>query len=299
MRAKFTILMLVAIFFASCGPKISGKDEQSFKASKAKMEEKLDKAAKEKLEKALRVIMVKAMKGKFNMPDDAMYKGKSFDEISMAMVDGKTFSGVVSYAEDFLKEDRDKSIEDNNKEIDSLTIEKAKFIKQNEKLNGLKLTDLSITREESFGKMSLYLNFTFVNHMDAEILRYMIGMDIVSKKDGKLINSILSGNNTGFDDKIKDDEKGVMPGEEISMKEYMGNIDANTDFFKNAKYPITDFSKLDFIVNVFPALIITRQEKMVRTKGFESIDKKIKYLKTDLKQLKETKGTLDELELTK
>ncbi|MEO5909345.1 MAG: hypothetical protein ABIP95_00585 [Pelobium sp.] len=298
MKTKYTFLILSVLLLASCGPTISSKDEASFKASKAKMEENLDKADKEKLEIALRVVVMKAMKEKFDKPDDAKYKGKSFDEISMVMIDGKTFSGLVSYAEDFLQEDRDRNIESTNKEIDSLTTEKTKFIKQNEKLNQLKLTDVNITREESFGKMSLYLNFTLVNNTGAEILRHMIGMDIVSKKTGEVIQSIQSGNNTGFDDEIKEDDKGVLPGEEISMKEYMGDINADTDFFKNAKYPITDFSKLDFIVKVFPTLIITKKEKLIRTKGIENLDKEVEDLQLKLKELKETKGTLDELELT-
>ena len=37
------ILSIFVLFLASCGPTISGKDEQSFKTSRAKMEEKLDK----------------------------------------------------------------------------------------------------------------------------------------------------------------------------------------------------------------------------------------------------------------
>lgn len=298
MKAKFTILIVITVLFTSCGYKLSGKDEKSFKESKAKMEEKLDKADKEKLEIAVRVLVMKAMKEKWDDSERPEYQEKSYDEIVMNMVDGKTFSGIVDYAEDFLQDDRDKDIESTKKEIDSLTADKSKFVKQNEKLNQLKLTDANITREESFGKTSLYLNFTFVNNTGNEILRHMIGMDITSKKTGKMLKSVRSGNSKGFDDKIKEDETGVMPGGEISMEEYMGEIDANTDFFKNAKYPITDFSQLDFNVIVFPTLIVTKKEKLFYTNGLEGLDKQVKELQLKLKGLKDTKGTLDELKLT-
>lgn len=286
------------MFLASCGPKISGKDEQSFKASKAKMEEKLAKEDKERLEIALRVIIMKAMKEKWDKPHDVKYKGKSFDAISMAMIDGKSFSGIVDEAEDFLKEDRDKNIEQTSKEIDSLMKEKEKFTAVNKKMDLLKLTKISIVEEEDFDQKVPYVAFTLKNNTGSEILAYMIQVDVVSKKTGKLLSSIQSGNRSEIDENVKDGD-GVKPGEEISMDQSLNAIEKTSNLFKNPKFPITDFSKLDFEIKVFPALIITRKEKMVRSNRLENLDKKIKLLHEKLKELKETKGTLDELELTR
>lgn len=286
------------MFLASCGPTISGKDEQSFKTSKAKMEEKLAKEDKERLEIALRVIIMKAMKEKWDKPHDVKYKGKSFDAISMAMIDGKSFSGIVDEAEDFLKEDRDKNIEQTSKEIDSLMKEKEKFTAVTKKMDLLKLTKISIVEEEDFDQKVPYVAYTLKNNTGSEILAYMIQVDVVSKKTGKLLSSIQSGNRSEIDGNVKDGD-GIKPGEEISMDQSLNAIEKSSNLFNNPKFPITDFSKLDFEIKVFPALIITRREKMVRSSELENLDKKIKLLQEELKELKETKGTLDELELTR
>ncbi len=295
---KFNLLILSVLFLASCGPTISGKDEQSFKASKAIMEEKLAKEDKERLEIALRVIIMKAMKEKWDKPNDVKYKGKSFNAISMAMIDGKSFSGIVDEAEDFLKEDRDKNIEQTSKEIDSLMKEKEKFTAVNKKMDLLKLTKIGIVEEEDFDQKVPYVAYTLKNNTGSEILAYMIQVDVVSKKTGKLLSSIQSGNRSEIDGDVKDGD-GVKLGEEISMDQSLNAIEKTSNLFKNPKFPITDFSKLDFEIKVFPALIITRKEKMVRSNGLENLDKKIKLLQEELKELKETKGTLDELELTR
>ena len=121
------ILSFITLFLFSCGPTISGKDEQAFKTSKAKMEEKLDNPEKENLEKALRVIVLKAMKEKWNFPEK--YKEKSFDKISMEMIDGKSYSAIISFAEEFLAADRDEKIANKTAEIDSLEKDKLKAAK--------------------------------------------------------------------------------------------------------------------------------------------------------------------------
>lgn len=292
MKTKYTFLILSVILFASCGDTISSKDEVSFKASKAKMEEKLDKADKEKLEIALRVVVLKAMKEKFNNPDDATYKGKSFDQISMAMIDGKTFSGIVDYAEDFLQEDRDKTIENTNKEIDSLTIQKAKLAEQNKVLDNFKLTKVSISQQEWFGEMTPFLDLTFVNKMSTEILGYNLQINIYSKATGKIIASQEQGTSFKVDQALKPN------AEDVWSQPLLFEAKDHSKLWATAKYPITDFSKFDLKIEAFPETIETKKEKLVRTKGLENIDKEIKELQLKLKGLRETKGTLDELELT-
>ncbi len=296
MKAKFSILILVAVLFASCGPKLSGKDEESFKASKAKMEEKLDKADKEKLEIALRVVVMKAMKEKWDNSDDPKYKGKSFDEISMAMVDGKTFSGLINYAEDFLKEDRDKNIEAHTQEIDSLKKGNEKISAQNKELDGFKLTKISLVEGEFMSEKVPYVDYTLVNKTGQEILRYTIQLDVYDAKTGELIASGSQGTGETIDP--NDNIEGIKPNEEYSSTETLNGVDLTNELWKNAKYPITNLASYNLQITVFPAMIITKKGKFVRVQNNSNLEQQITALESTIKELKETKGTLEELELT-
>ncbi|TDG35583.1 hypothetical protein EZJ43_13255 [Pedobacter changchengzhani] len=293
MKLKIMLLAFAVMLFASCGPTISGKDEQSFKASKAIMEAKLSVTEKDDLEKALRVLTAKAMKEKWEKPDDVNFKGKSFDAIVMNMIDGKTFSGIVDYAEDFLKADRDKSIKEKTTEIDSLTTEKIKIAKQNKVLDNFKLTKVSISEQEWFGEKTPFLDLTFVNNMGTEILGYNVQINIYSKATGKIIASQEQGTSFKVDQALKPN------AEDVWSQPLLFEAKEHSKLWATAQYPITDFSKFDLKIEAFPKTVETKKEKLVRVGGLENIDKKIKYLKTELEQLKETKGTLDELELTK
>lgn len=299
MKTKIITLLAFAVLLVSCGPTISGKDENSFKTSKAKMEEKLDDADKKKLEIALRVILVKAMKEKFNLPDDPKYKGKSFDEISLAMIDGKTFNGIVSYAEDFLQKDRDDNIKKNQLEIDSLIAKKAEIEVQNKEIDNFKLTKISISEDSFFDEKQPYLDLEFVNKLNAEVFKYMIQIDIHSKKTGELVASQQQGNGFSEDDSFKDGE-GIAANETYNYHQpLLSEAVSHSNLWKTAKYPITDFSAHDLVITAFPVSITTKTKKMVRAKNLKSMDKEIEMLKKEIIGLKETKGTLDELELTK
>ncbi|WP_026976779.1 hypothetical protein [Flavobacterium tegetincola] len=296
MKTKFTILILVTVLFTSCGPKLSGKDEESFKASKAKMEETLDEADKEKLEIALRVVVMKAMKEKWDKPDDVRFKGKSFDAISMVMVDGKTFSGLVSYAENFLKEDRDKNIAEHTKEIDSLKKDNEKISLQNKELDGFKLTKISLVEGEFMSEKVPYVDYTLINKTGQEILRYTIQMDVFDAKTGQLVASGSRG--TGEEIDADDNIEGIKPDEEYSTTEVLNGIDSTSEFLKNAKYPITNLSSYNLKIKVFLAMMITKKGKYIRTKTNNNLEQQIAVLETTIKELKEKKGTLDELQLT-
>lgn len=299
MKTKIITLLALAILLVSCGPTISGKDENSFKTSKAKMEEKLDDAEKQKLEIALRVILVKAMKEKFNLPDDPKYKGKSFDDISLAMIDGKTFSGIVSYAEDFLKKDRDDNIKKNELEIDSLMAKKAELEAQNKEIDNFKLTEISISEDSFFDDKQPYLDLTFVNKLNAEVFKYMIQIDVHSKKTGKLVASQQQGNGFSEGDNFKDGE-GIAANETYDYHQpLLSEAVSHSNLWKTAKYPIKDFSAHDLVITAFPVSITTKTKKLVRATNLKSLDKQIEQLKKEITGIKETKGTLDELELTK
>ena len=296
MKTKITLLVLVTVLFTSCGPELSGKDEKSFNESKAKVEESLDKSDKEKLEIALRVIVMKAMKEKWDKPDDLQYKGKSFNQISMAMVDGKTFSGVVNYAEDFLKQDRDQKIAEISKEIDSLKKIDAKISIQNKELDGFKLTKIRVIEGEFMSEKVPYVDYTLVNKTGQEILRYTIQLDVYDGKTNELIASGSQG--TGESIERSSDIEGIKPNEEYSSEEVLNGIDATSELWKNAKYPITNLSSYNLKIKVFPTMIITKKGRFVRLKSGINVAEQIAELELTIKELKETKGTLDELELT-
>lgn len=296
MKTKLTLFML-AVLFTSCGPKLSGKDEQSFKASRTLVEAKLDKDEKEKLDIALRVIVMKAMKEKWDKADDVKYKGKSFDEIAMAMVDGKTFSGVVSYAEDFLKADRDEKIAEAKNEIDSLKKYDAKISEQNKELDGFKLIKIRLIEDNFMGAKRPYVDYTLVNKTGQEILRWNIQLDVYDAKTGELLASGSQG--TGESINADDAIEGIKPNEEYSSTEILNGIESDSEIWKSAKYPITDLGKYNLNIKVFPDMIITSKGKFLRVERAADLDQQIKALEATIKELKATKGSLDELELTK
>ena len=99
---KILLLLAILPFMISCQDKFNGKDEQSFKTSREKIELNLDKNEKTDLEKAMRVVAMEAMRLKWE--ESKKYDGKSFNEISLEMIDGLSFSSVIDLAEDILKD---------------------------------------------------------------------------------------------------------------------------------------------------------------------------------------------------
>ncbi|HEX8576417.1 MAG TPA: DUF6694 family lipoprotein [Flavobacterium sp.] len=293
MKNKPLILLIATLFLLACGPEISGKDEKSFKASKAKMEEKLDKEEKETLEKALRVIVLKAMKEKWDHPEEN--KGKSFDEMTMAIIDGKTFSGIVNYAEDFLKADKEEGIKNANAEIDSLNKEKLKVKAIIKKLDAFKLTKVFISEDQFFSAKQPYLDMVFTNTSAENLLgEYMFDITIYSKKTGEVIASQEQGG-TWNDDYV------LKPNENFDYHQpLLSEAIAHSNLWKTAKYPITDFSPFDLVVKAYATTITTKKDGTISKPRADIAyyDAKIKKLKEEIKELKDRKATLDELELT-
>ncbi|HEX8016512.1 MAG TPA: DUF6694 family lipoprotein [Flavobacterium sp.] len=99
---KTRILILLVLIITSCQEKFNGKSEKDFKISKEKIEKNLTADEKIKLEKAVSVIALKAMILKWD--ESNKYKGKSFNDIALELVDGLSYSSVTDLAEDFLQE---------------------------------------------------------------------------------------------------------------------------------------------------------------------------------------------------
>lgn len=291
----FTLIALVTIvLFLGCGPKISAKDEASFKASKAKMEEKLNAVEQVTLEKAFRALLVKAMTDKFKDADEA--KGKSIDALTRSYVDGKTYSGIVDAAEDFIKLNNKEKIVQAKKEVDSLNKLKVELQAQTKALDQFKITKMEITQDQSFDSMVPYLDVTFLNGTGDELIaEQMTRIDIFAKSTGKLLAALGTGGT------FKDDE-GIKPKATYELHEMLP-VDARAHAEKiwaTAKYPIKDFAVADLVIKVYPTLITTRKGgKIERPKALEQIDKELQSLDVALKALENAKGTLDEFELTK
>ncbi|UKJ08528.1 hypothetical protein [Solitalea lacus] len=75
---------------------------KKFQSFERKSRKKLDDDEKTNLEKAMRVIALDAMRLKWEQPEK--YERKSFNDISLKMIDGLSYSSVVDLAEDILKE---------------------------------------------------------------------------------------------------------------------------------------------------------------------------------------------------
>jgi len=283
------------MLFTGCGPTISGKDEQAFKTSKAKMEEKLDKEEKENLEKALRIIVVKAMKEKWNSPEK--YEGKSFDKISMEMIDGKSYGAILSYAEDFLKADRDEKIASKTAEIDSLEKDKLKTAKITQQIDAFKLTKISISEDQFFSDdpKSPFLDLTFTNTSKENIIgEYMLNIEVYSKKTGEKIAAQGQGGTWN-------DDFALRPNENYDYHQpLLSEAVQHSNLWKTAKYPITDFSPYDLVIKAYATKITTKKGGTIERPKTDTayFDVEIKKLNEEIKALKETKATLDELELT-
>lgn len=290
-----SILTVIILLFSACGPTISGKDEQAFKTSKAKMEEKLDKEEKENLEKAFRIIAVKAMKEKWNFPEK--YNGKSFDKISMEMIDGKSYSGIINYAEDFLAADRDEKVASKTAEIDSLEKDKllaSKIIKQ---LDAFKLTKIFISEDQFFSDdpKSPYLDLVFTNTSTENLIsEYMFNIEVYSKKTGKKITA--QGNGGTFNDDFA-----IKPNESYDYHQpLLHDAVMHSNLWKTAKYPITDFAPYDLVIKAYATKITTKKDGVITrpTADATYFDNEIKKLDEEIAALKKRKATLDELELT-
>ena len=287
------ILSLIILILSSCGPTISGKDEQSFKTSRAKMEEKLDKTEKENLEKALRVIAAKAMQEKWNFPEK--YESKSFDKISMEMIDGKSYSAIISYAKDFLAADKKEKIAQKTAEIDSLEKSKLAAAKIEKQLQAFKLTKVSISEEESFDEMQPYLDLVFTNNSGDDVIgEHMFYIEIFSKKTGERIAAQGQGG------EFKDDFA-IKPNETYEHHQpLLSEAIQHSNLWKTAKYPITDFSPYDLVIKAYAKKITTRKGGTIEKPKIDIayLDNQIKTLKNEIKELENSEGTLDELELT-
>ncbi|CAA0186321.1 conserved exported hypothetical protein [Tenacibaculum maritimum] len=293
---KMKKLLLLFVFFpfmASCQDKLDGKDEQSFKTSREVVEKKLNKDEKINLEKAMRVIALEAMRLKWEEPQK--YDGKSFNRISLQMVDGLSYSSVIDLAEDILKDRNKKEVDEISKTIYSLTKQKSELLDIQYKLSLFEIDYVTINNENWFGEMLPKLSFGY-KYIGKEDLKgsvaILINVLIKSTQEAVVLQSLEKGNNESVM------KQGDMIEAQVILSEVKEN---NSDFWAKQKYPIENPNLADYDLELrVSVLSLTLSGKKIEMpeKSIQEIEAEIKNNQQKLEELKTAKGTLDELELT-
>ena len=284
-----TILMmtLLSLMMTSCGQHIDGSSDDNFKKSRAKMEQSLNESEKENLEKAFRVIALIAIKEEWNSSD----KNGSANEISLRIVNGKTYKQLVAVAEEFLKQDKEKNIEQVQKKIEELEIRKAKYLQQKSKLDILEAKPVKIDLVN--GELVIYCEFT--NHSKEYINHYGTVIGYSSNQngqDGWSCNRTFGGVNE------------LAPNEsKIFTCEYdfdRAKEKSNIILWDKIKFPVTDFSQYNIVVECYTSLLIIEGVSYeLDTSAFdEEAEQALQDYKAELKGYLEQEATLDQLELT-
>ncbi len=285
---KLLLLLALLPFMASCQDKFSGKDEQSFKISRAKIEKQLSENEKTNLEKAMRVIAVQAMQVKWSEPEK--YKGKSFDEISLELVDGLSYTALTNLAEKILKEEKLRNIKQIEKEILELENQKTKYLQLKSKLDLLEAKPLKIDLIDG----QLVVSCSFTNHSKEEIKSYSTVIGYSSNKDRQdgwnCSNSYdnsneIAPNETKIYDCKYDFESAKKQSKAIA--------------WDKIKFPITDFAKYNIVVNCrTEQLTINGTDyKLGRNKFDQDAEKSLQNKNEKLIEYQQLKGTLNEMEL--
>ncbi len=283
----------IIVVLTGCGEKFNTRSEKEFEVSKAKILKNLNEEEKINLEKALRVVALASMRLKWNEPEK--YKGKSFDKISLEMIDGLSYSSVVNLAEDLLQAHHKKEIEKISAEIDTLEMQKKELIVNKQKLDIFKVTDLTITEDDFFGEQVPNLEIDYV-YMGKQPLTGSVDVNFevreISTK--KVVSAHLSRDGDG--------NNVLKPGNSMHDSSVLREAKANQpEKWKDVKYPVTHAKLADFglELKVYASSITTNGKTIALPKySAEDVDAEIKKKKEELKELEETKGTLDELELT-
>ncbi len=294
MSLKYLIILLFSsLILVSCQDKFDGKNEQNFKTSREKIETNLNQDEKTDLEKAMRVIAIEAMRLKWE--DPKKYDNKSFNKISLEMVDGRSFSSVITLAEDILKDRNKKEIEKLTKEIDSLTLSKNKIATAKKALDLFKISAVKINQTDFFDEMipELEIDYQYIGR-NKLVGPKTIQLEVVKKSNNEVLKSeiIING----------DDQSIMNNGEILTEHILLGQTkETNPKLWRIQKYPIQNpnLSDYDLVLKVNVLGLQLNGKKIELPKiSIQQVNKEIENNQTKLKDLKSVKGTLDELELT-
>lgn len=289
---KLLFLLTILPFMISCQDKFNGKNEQTFKTSREKIEQNLDKNEKIDLEKAMRVIALEAMRLKWEEPKK--YEGKSFNAISLEMIDGLSYSSVIDLAEDILKNRNEKEIVKLTKDIDTLNIQKNEFLTAQKSLNLFKISTIRISKEEFFDELipNLEIDLQYIGK-NKLIGPKEISYKLFKKSTKELLKSQIMT--------YGDDESVLENKEIITQNIILGETkETNPKLWNAQKYPIENpnLADYDLALKVEVLSLFLKGKKVAIPKvDISLLDAEIKEKNKKIAELKTIKGTLDELEL--
>ncbi len=291
MKFLITTITLSLVFFLSgCGDTFSGSSEEAFKISKDLIIRKLNESEKNDLEKAMRVLAMRAMQEKWQ--DRKKSNKKSINQILLETMDNKNYSDVIQIAEGYLKNENETEVEQLKDEIAQLQKEKIEASKLIDKLKIIKISDIMVIHAEG-SKDSPKLQITLTNTGNT---------DLVGKTHFKVeVNSITQKKQvTSYNGKgtiVSSDDYYIHRHSLAYLMDLSRELTAK---LKKASYPITDLSGLDLDVKVTVIKITTTdgQEYKHPRKGLDFHESSINELKKKLKFKESLEGKLSELSIT-
>lgn len=287
------LLLTLILFLSSCSEKFNGKDEQSFKLSREKVEKELDEKEKTNLEKALRVVLTEAMRLKWQEPEK--YEGKSFNKISLEMINGLSYSSLIDLAEDILKERNKKKITELSTEIDSLKTQIKELSAAEKKLNLFKVNSIKIKKEDFFDELvpQLEIDCQYIGKTNL-IGPKEIGFKLLKKSTQEVLKSEIITNG--------DNESILESGDIITENLILSQTkETNPQLWNASKYPIENpnLNNYDLELKVTVLSLMINGKKISLPKANSNqINLEIKTRQEKINELKSLKGTLDDLELT-
>ena len=281
------------LIITSCQEKFNGKSEKDFKTSKEKIEKKLNTAEKIKLEKAVRVIALKAMVLKWD--ESKKYDDKSFNDIALELIDGLSYSSVIDLAEDFLQERNKKEVEKLSDEIKKLEKKRKKILAIQKQLNLFKIGSLELNETDWFGEMSpqLEIEYKYIGKTDLKS-PFEISLELTETKTKHAISLQTDG--------YKKEGYVLKNGESLYPTIILEEAkERNPNIWNNLKYPIKNptLSDYNLELKIYVSSFYLNGKKIIMPKTkIQDIDLEIAEQNKELQQISKSKGTLDELELT-
>ena len=286
--------MLLIITLYGCGEKLNGRSEKDYEASRKKVEAGLSKDEKVTLEKALRVIAGECMRLKFTQPEK--YKNQSFDSIALKMIDGHTYSSVVDKAEEILQDYNKKEIEKLSHEIDSLEKKRTADMNVRKSMSSLfKIDYTSLDKVDFFNDSipSLDVSYAYTGNqpLHGEV---SISYEVYKKGKPEPLVGIISTSG----DKNRIWQQGEAIEDHLLLRELK---ESEPQKWNALKYPIKnpDLKSLGLRLDVHPVSYTLNGKHYVMPKTNDTaLAAEIKEKRVELTGVKNSKGTLDELELT-
>ncbi len=293
MKTKYISYIILILLLTSCGKKISGISEEAFTSSRLEVEENLTALEKENLEKALRVVVLHASSEKWHHPKK--YTDQSIRDITLDVVDNKSYKNLVQFAEDFLAKENTAKITALEKEIAELKSEREKTGSMIAKLDTFKTVAIEII-EGSWNTPTMRAKIMNTGAL-TKITEYMFQIEIHSIAQNKKIDGIEVGGS--FNEGWEKNEDNFFTYVSRSLGSIMERSKRLTTQLAAPKYPITDIEKYDLHLQV-KAKKITLQNGEAYTrpkKDLTDYDNEINTLQEQLAQIKSLKATLDEYDL--